>query len=153
MRIRLFGRHAAVKDWALSILAQIMHSLCCIFFVIVTVLCLAGSTVAQSDLTCVRYMEADHEFRKNMKVYLQKDHHSYLDDEVEHIIYDRKFSTRLCYFVRKAPNCHSFGMAVAMSELREAYNNVYKGPKSKIPEIMNKLISADRWRCRERGFK
>lgn len=134
-------------------LAQIMHSLFCIFFAVFLVSCLAGSAVAQSDLTCVRYMEADHEFRKIMKVYLRKGHHSYLDNEIEYIIYDRKFSTLYCVFVRKAPSCHSFGMAVALSELKKAYNNAYKGPKSKIPAIMNKLISADRRRCQERGFK
>lgn len=88
--------------------------------------------VSQSDMTCVRYMEADYEYRDAMKRACKR-----ANEKSENKVN--------CYDYR------NYALERILRARREnAYREIYKGPVSKYPKITKRLMRAERRRCRKR---
>ncbi len=93
----------------------------------------SSQVAAQTDETCIAYMEADAAYQAVLQEIGAFEKDSPLGTE----LFGRRYADR-----RKLE---------AAAEVRaRAYKEVYRGPTSKIPVVMEKLRRLDRMRCRRR---
>ena len=97
------------------------------------VVVILSQAAAQSDNTCIAYMEADAAYQAVLQ-------------DIEAFEKDSPLGTEL--FGRRDADRRKLEAA---AEVRaRAYKEVYRGPTSKVPVVMEKLRRLDRIRCRKR---
>lgn len=88
----------------------------------------SSQSAAQSDRTCIGYLEADAVYQDTIR---------HLDAE----------EARLSPVVRDILGKHSPARLEAARTRLQAYMAAYNGPTSKVEGAMVRLLEADRWRC------
>ena len=105
---------------------------------------------AQSDATCIAYMEADAAYGASVR-----EADAAYERAITDKIANRPLSDEAAMILRllglpDALEAKDTQLAEAADERERAYREAYEGPTSEIGSVMRKVITADRKRCRRR---